>query len=191
MTKRKDILTTGQVAEICSVAPRTVTKWFDGGQLRGYRIPGSRDRRIPFAELIRFMRANNMPIDMLEPNRIRLMIIDSDWQMADAVSKALQEKDYQVELADNSFDAGVVAHKFSPHVIFINLHAENIDAMQICKNIRSNTELQHTKLVAVAQGLTENEQNALIQKGFDAHITQLGHIDKTIETIEHVNAILY
>ena len=57
MQKRKDVLTTGQVAEICSVAPRTVTKWFDSGQLKGYRIPGSRDRRIPTSELIRFMIA--------------------------------------------------------------------------------------------------------------------------------------
>ena len=60
MTKRKDILTTGQVAQIRKVAPRTVTKWFDSGQLKGYRIPGSRDRRIPQAELVRFMKAHNI-----------------------------------------------------------------------------------------------------------------------------------
>ena len=57
MSKPKDILTTGEVARICNVAPRTVSKWFDTGQLRGYRIPGSKDRRIPLAQLIRFMKA--------------------------------------------------------------------------------------------------------------------------------------
>ena len=41
------VFTTGQVAKICKVAPRTVSKWFDSGRLRGYRIPGSQDRRIP------------------------------------------------------------------------------------------------------------------------------------------------
>ena len=35
------VFTTGQVAKICKVAPRTVSKWFDSGRLRGYRIPGS------------------------------------------------------------------------------------------------------------------------------------------------------
>ena len=64
MPKYKDVLTTGQVSRICNVAPRTVCKWFDSGQLRGYRIPGSRDRRIPLAELIRFMKAHNMPTKM-------------------------------------------------------------------------------------------------------------------------------
>ena len=41
------VFTTGQVAKICKVAPRTVSKWFDSGRLKGYRIPGSQDRRIP------------------------------------------------------------------------------------------------------------------------------------------------
>ena len=35
------VFTTGQVAKICKVAPRTVSKWFDSGRLKGYRIPGS------------------------------------------------------------------------------------------------------------------------------------------------------
>ena len=37
----KEVLTTGEVAKICNVAPRTVSKWFDSGSLKGYRIPGS------------------------------------------------------------------------------------------------------------------------------------------------------
>ena len=50
----RTIFTTGQVAKICKVAPRTVSKWFDSGRLRGYRIPGSQDRRIPREHPIRF-----------------------------------------------------------------------------------------------------------------------------------------
>jgi excisionase family DNA binding protein len=62
--RRNDILTTGQVSKICNVAPRTVCRWFDSGQLRGYRIPGSKGRRIPLSGLIRFMKAHDMPIEM-------------------------------------------------------------------------------------------------------------------------------
>lgn len=56
------ILTTHQCAKICKVSPRTVCMWFDAGRLRGYRIPGSQDRRIPKEYLLRFMRQNDMPI---------------------------------------------------------------------------------------------------------------------------------
>jgi len=62
MAKGKKILTSGEVAEICNVAHRTVQKWFDNGLLAGYRLPGSGDRRIPVNNLISFMKANNLPI---------------------------------------------------------------------------------------------------------------------------------
>ena len=62
MAKGKNVLTTGDVAKICNVAHKTVSKWFDMGQLNGYRIPGSRDRRIPVIELVRFMEINKMPM---------------------------------------------------------------------------------------------------------------------------------
>ncbi|MCH7632799.1 MAG: helix-turn-helix domain-containing protein, partial [Planctomycetes bacterium] len=55
MGSHGDILTTGEVAKICNVAPRTVAKWFDRGELRGYRIPGSKDRRIPTSHLLSFL----------------------------------------------------------------------------------------------------------------------------------------
>ncbi len=56
------VFTTGSVAKICKVAPRTVSKWFDSGLLKGYRIPGSNDRRIPEADLLVFMRARGLPV---------------------------------------------------------------------------------------------------------------------------------
>ena len=62
MAKGSNVLTTGDVAKICNVAPRTISKWFDKGLLNGYRIPGSRDRRIPIAELAQFMAAHKIPI---------------------------------------------------------------------------------------------------------------------------------
>ncbi|HUV40694.1 MAG TPA: helix-turn-helix domain-containing protein [Sedimentisphaerales bacterium] len=67
MTKGNNVLTTGDVANICNVAPRTVSQWFDKGLLTGYRIPGSRDRRIPIAELAQFMAAHRIPIPKTWP----------------------------------------------------------------------------------------------------------------------------
>jgi two-component system response regulator RpaA len=58
----QNILTTGQCAQICKVSPRTVSIWFDSGRLRGYRIPGSQDRRIPKEYLLRFMLEHGIPI---------------------------------------------------------------------------------------------------------------------------------
>lgn len=61
----KKVYTTGQVAKVCKVAPRTVSKWFDSGKLKGYRIPGSQDRRIPAANLLAFLQQHGMPTDAM------------------------------------------------------------------------------------------------------------------------------
>lgn len=62
------IYTTGQIAKACEVAPKTVNEWFDNSKgrlsddqrLRGYRIPGSRDRRVTRREIIRFLKVHDM-----------------------------------------------------------------------------------------------------------------------------------
>ncbi len=192
MHKRKDVLTTGQVAQICNVAPRTVTKWFDSGQLKGYRIPGSRDRRIPTSELIRFMRAHDIPTDSLEVGKIRVLIIDSDWKSAEETAEALQAKgNYEVRTAQSSFDAGLVAQKLVPHVIMINLMAREIDAKRVCKYVRTTEDLSATKVIAVASNLRESEAEALHEQGFDAVITQPEDPAQVMEAIQEVTAIIY
>lgn len=59
------VLTTGRVAEVCRVSARTVSKWFDLGLLPGYRIPCSRERRIPIRSLFTFMQQYGIPTDRL------------------------------------------------------------------------------------------------------------------------------
>jgi excisionase family DNA binding protein len=192
MNKRKDVLTTGQVAQICNVAPRTVTKWFDSGQLKGYRIPGSRDRRIPTTELIRFMKAHNIPTEELEMGMMRVLIIDSNFSVAEQLAESLRDnRNYQVDTASNSFDAGLFAQKMIPHVILINLMAQDIDANQVCQYIRSNQDLTGTKVIAIAQGLGETETAALQQKGFDAVVTNLSDSAEITRVIQEATAIIY
>jgi two-component system response regulator RpaA len=61
MTSNKQVIfTIGDVAKVCKVAPRTVSKWFDSGRLHGYRIPGSQDRRIPREYLTKFLVEHGM-----------------------------------------------------------------------------------------------------------------------------------
>jgi excisionase family DNA binding protein len=185
MAKRKDVLTTGQVAQICNVAPRTVTKWFDSGRLKGYRIPGSRDRRIPTSELIRFMRAHSIPTNMLEAGKLKVLIIDDKKEtVANFAAELAGQANCIVETAHNGFDAGLAAHRFTPHVMLINLLSSSIDAEQICRNIRASGDLTGTKVVAFAEHLSESEAAALIRKGFDNVVEKNGDISHILKVIE-------
>ncbi|MBN1796834.1 MAG: helix-turn-helix domain-containing protein [Sedimentisphaerales bacterium] len=192
MAKGKNILTTGDVAKICNVAPRTVSKWFDSGQLKGYRIPGSRDRRIPMNELVRFMRQHGMPTDGLGVGTTRVLIVDCDRERAANLSEILREKgEYEVEEVHTTFETGLVSQKFAPHVMLISLLNGDIDADEICKKISDDEELQTIRIIAMAEHLSESEQNALLQKGFDGYVTNGASPEEIIHKIEQTIAIIY
>jgi excisionase family DNA binding protein len=192
MAKGKNVLTTGDVARICNVAPRTVSKWFDSGQLKGYRIPGSKDRRIPLSELVRFMKVNHMPSDFLPAGKIRVLIVDSNSASASALTDALRaQTDYEVQVARNNFETGVIAQKFAPHVLLVNLSAEGIDAADICKTIHGSEDLQTIKVIAFAKQLSDSESASLLQKGFDGCISNPANLAKVTKEIEETTAIIY
>ncbi len=192
MAKGRNVLTTGDVAKICNVAPRTVSKWFDSGQLHGYRIPGSKDRRIPVNELIRFMKANNMPTDILPVGKMRVLVVDGENGSRSPIIDALAVRGgYEIQTVSNGFDAGAAAQRFSPHVILINLLAQGIDAHGICRSIRTSEEYGTIKIIALANHLSPQEAAALMQKGFDGYVSDPADAMEIIKKIEEATAIIY
>lgn len=115
------VFTTGQVAEICQVAPRTVSKWFDSGRLRGYRIPGSRDRRIPREALRSFLRENGMPLgDLQETGILRVLVIAADQLTAEGIVTPLRPEGFDLRAAASAFEAGSLAAQFQPHAVIVD-----------------------------------------------------------------------
>jgi len=192
MAKGKNVLTTGDVAKICNVAPRTVSKWFDSGQLKGYRIPGSKDRRIPMTELVRFMKQHGMPTDALPVGKTRVLIVCTDEKISDPLAETLREKaDYDVKVVTNDFETGATAQKFVPHVMLLDLADSEIEASRICKSIRDDEELQTMKILAMVNGLSDSEHAALIGQGFDGFVEKTAGPDAVIRQIEQATAIIY
>ncbi len=191
MAKGKNVLTTGDVAKICNVAPRTVSKWFDNGQLKGYRIPGSKDRRIPLGELIRFMKIHNMPIDALGIGRIRIVLADSSPDASTLADTLQQKSNYDVQMVGSNFEAGAVIQRFSPHVLIINLLSEGIDASSICESVRADEDLRTVKIIALANHLSDSESTALLQQGYDGCIKDAADTTEIVKSIEEATAIIY
>jgi len=192
MARQKDILTTGEVAKICNVAPRTVSKWFDSGQLRGYRIPGSKDRRIPLNSLIRFMKHHNIPLDGLQSGKTRVLIVDDESEIVEVLEKVLTEQaNYEVETAHNGFNAGIVCEKFRPHVMLLDMHLPDINGEAVLKLIRDNGDLQLTKVIAMSGKLTDGQAQQLLQKDFDGYLKKPFHVRQVIESIEDAVALVY
>jgi len=111
--------------------------------------------------------------------------------VANTLAESLrQNPSFSAETANSGFDAGLIAQKFGPHVILINLTASDIDADHICKNVRKNPELGTTKVVALAEGLKQNEAQNVLNKGYDFCITNTSNVAEIAKTINQAIAII-
>ena len=157
----RTIFTTGQVAKICKVAPRTVSKWFDSGRLRGYRIPGSQDRRIPRDHLIRFLKEHGMPLGELEDEAMgKILLVGADGTVRSNLGELMGIDEFKIESAASGFEAGIQAESLHPDCVVIDFAMGRGEALMIAQNLKKNQEYLDTVLV----GLLSDDDNA---SGFD------------------------
>ncbi len=185
MQPHKNVLTTGEVAKICNVAPRTVSKWFDAGHLRGYRIPGGKDRRIPLDQLVRFMRAHGIPLNGLDSGSRRVLIFDADPGLCAAVGNALVEQGgFDVSTANTALEAGALACQRTPDVMVVDVHLPDAQPRTLCRFVRSTEGLAATRLIGMGVGLADAEGQALLQDGFDGYLSKPFSVTSLIRLIE-------
>jgi excisionase family DNA binding protein len=195
MSIEKDVLTTGEVARICNVAPRTVSKWFDSGSLRGYRIPGSKDRRIPISELMKFMRAHGIPMDGLNSGRTRVLIVDDESEITATLQRILSEQtNYEVRIAESAFQAGIECERFKPHVVLVDIHLSDgtsTDARQFAQMMHASEHLQMTRIIAMSSRLTDGQAHGLRSLGFESFLRKPFQVRQVVEAIEAATSIVH
>ena len=184
----KKVFTTGQVAKICKVAPRTVSKWFDSGRLKGYRIPGSQDRRIPREQLIRFLKEHGMPLGELEEEEWhKVLLIGTEKLFNDRIKEILPEDDdFKFETANSGFEAGILAGSFHPDTIIIDLGlGPQPRRSRSSRNLRKDEAYATTLIVGLAsedeaapEQLAQYGFNDIFKKPFD--VALLGEKIKSI-----------
>ncbi len=190
MRTRKTVLTTGEVARLCNVAPRTVSKWFDAGQLRGYRIPGSKDRRIPVEHLVRFMRSHGMPLNGLDNGLKRILILDADRPFGDALRAALTENGgYEVVTACSALEAGAAARELEPDVFVVDMMLPEVSPVLVIRFIRSLGAADPIRVIGVAPTLSGGQGQALLQEGFDGFLCKPFDVHSLIRVIEEVTLV--
>jgi excisionase family DNA binding protein len=143
------VFTTGEAAALCKVSQQTIIRCFDSGRLGGFRVPGSRFRRIPREELLRFMRANGIPTDALDrATRRRVLVVDDQPQsaLADALAR---DGRFEVRRAATAYEAGLLTAEFRPHVLVLCGCPEGLSPGEVLR-ARSRQELSAMKLAVVS-----------------------------------------
>ncbi len=180
----KKIFTTGEAAKVCKVSQQTIIRCFDSGRLNGFRVPGSKFRRIPREELLRFMRTNDIPLDALEGGIKRVLIVDDDDQIVSLLEEVLGEDGrFEVKTASTGYDAGLLTESFRPHLVILDYMLPDINGNVVCERIRSRDELADTRIVIVSGVVQEEEIAGLRSAGADDFIRKPFDVDELIERV--------
>lgn len=170
----RDVLTTGDVAKLCHVTIRTVIKWFEKGHLKGYKIPGSRDRRFARSDVLQFMRDHGIPLtdrDAEPASRKRLLVVDDEEAILAVIEEYLRQIGmFEWQTAKNGYQAGLKTQSFRPHLLLTDYNLGDITGVQVAESVRATPELAETRIVVVSGFLTEADAPGLRAKGIDAFL---------------------
>ncbi len=182
---KKQVLTTGEAAELCRVSQQTIIRCFDSGRLTGFRVPGSRFRRIPRSELIRFMRVNNIPVDLLDHNRVRVLVVDDDPSIVRIIEEMLgREERFEIRTVSTGYDAGMVTREFRPNIVLLDYMLPDVNGNIVCERIKSDSELADTKIIIISGVVRQAEIDCLLESGADAFIPKPFQVEELIEKID-------
>src|SRR4051794_27059064 len=117
----KTVFTTGEAAEICKVSQQTIIRCFDSGRLKGFRVPGSRFRRIPREALIQFMKDNGIPPDALDNRKTKVLVVDDDPEIVELFVDVLERDGrFEVKTASTGYDAGMNTDEVNPDPVILD-----------------------------------------------------------------------
>jgi excisionase family DNA binding protein len=184
MTNSKTVFTTGEAAKICKVSQQTIIRCFDNGTLKGFRVPGSRFRRIPRDHLYLFMKDNGIPTDALESGKRKLLIVDDDPDLVELMVDAF-ERDGRFELktANNGFDAGMYVREFRPDLVILDIMLPDLNGREVCQRIRSDKNLESVKVLCISGMIESNKIAELKKAGADDFMGKPFVVEKLVDRV--------
>lgn len=183
----KTIYTTGEAADVCKVSQQTIIRCFDAGRLKGFRVPGSKFRRIPRESLLDFMRANGIPEDNLagrDAGRAKVLVVDDDPEIVELFCDVLdRDGRFEVHTAATGYEAGMLTGELRPDVILLDYLLPDINGNAVCASIRQKPELADTRVIIISGAVDQSEVDELLDAGADEFVRKPFDIEQLVDKI--------
>jgi excisionase family DNA binding protein len=180
--RMKTVFTTGEAAKICKVSQQTIIRCFDNGQLKGFRVPGSRFRRIPREALYKFMKDNGIPTDALESGKRKVLLVDDDAELVEVMNKFLDEDGrFEVRIASNGFDAGMMVKEYRPDIIVLDVMLPDINGKEVCHRVRADSTLEDVRILCISGMIEEDKIQELRLAGADKFLHKPFDVEELID----------
>jgi excisionase family DNA binding protein len=183
----KDLYTTGEAAEVCKVSQQTIIRCFDSGRLQGFRIPGSKFRRIPRQNLVKFMKENDIPLDNLESGKKKILVVDDDAEIVELIVDVLvRDGRFDIKTASSGYEAGISTQQFRPDLILLDYMLPDVNGNIVCQTIRENPEFENIKIIIVSGVVKQDEIDQLLKSGAEDFIKKPFNITELTDKIAAV-----
>ncbi len=177
----KSVYTTGEVAAVCKVSQQTVIRCFDSGKLKGFRVPGSRFRRIPRESLLQFMRENGIPLENLDSGKKRILVVDDDEAILEMLTELLERDGrFEVKVARGGYEAGLLTQEFRPDAVVLDYKLPDINGNKVCRTLRSNPAFADIRIIIISGVADPDERDDLLAAGADDFLQKPFQIDELI-----------
>ncbi len=178
----KTVFTTGEAAKICKVSQQTIIRCFDNGTLKGFRVPGSRFRRIPRDQLFAFMKDNGIPTDALESGKRKVLVVDDDEELVELLVDVFERDGrFEVKKANNGFDAGMLVKEFRPDLVVLDVMLPDINGKEVCQRVRSDETLDAVKIICISGMVEQDNVAELRAAGADDFMHKPFAVDRLLD----------
>ncbi|MCQ2610414.1 MAG: response regulator [Treponema sp.] len=171
-TKKSQIYSALEVANICGVVNQTAINWIKAGHLKAFTTPGGQFRVYP-EDLIAFMAGRGMeiPEDLKKAagqfKNNTVLIVDDDKTLNTVIAKYISKNHEELNVlqAFDGFEAGAITAKEKPSFVVLDLDLPGVDGFALCKRLKEDTSFGNPKIAIVT---------AIKEEGLEQKVKDLG-----------------
>lgn len=119
----------------------------------------------------------------------RVLIVDDDKEMVNAITRllALGER-FEIRTACDGFLAMIKIKEWHPEVVIMDIRMPGLDGYELCRRIRSDSNLQGIKIFAISGLISDVEAQKLPGIGVDAFLPKPFDNNTLVQTVDSLLA---
>ena len=102
----------------------------------------------------------------------KILVVDDEEHIAELISYNLTSNGYKVITANNGNDAVKLAVEEKPNLILLDLMIPGKDGYDVCKEVRSNSDVRNTPIIMLTAKSEELDKILGLELGADDYITK-------------------
>lgn len=113
----------------------------------------------------------------------KILVVDDEEHIAELISYNLTSNGYKVITANDGNDAVKLAVEEKPNLILLDLMIPGKDGYDVCKDIRSNSEVRNTPIIMLTAKSEELDKILGLELGADDYITKPFAIEELLARV--------